>query len=826
MNPLVRQRSISISLFLVAGLAVIAILGNRSSSATRNRTRTRPVRTAAVQAVPYDWLQMNGDPQHSGNNTKETILGPSNVANLQFLFKVLLPQGATLGVDGAPVGLTSVVTPSGTRDLLFSTTKAGTLVASDAETGALVWSQPHPAAFGGMYTNSSPAIDPNRQYVYSYGLDGYAHKHRVEDGAEIIDGVWPQLTSLKPQWDKATGALAIATAASGATYLYVAHGGYRDDQGDYQGHVTAINLATGTQNVFNMLCSDQLVHFALAPATPNCEKRRAAIWAKDGVIYDDVTDRIYMASGNGPFDANTGGHNWGDSVLALNPDGTGSGGGMPVDSYTPTEYDLLETNDQDLGSTGPAILPSSPLAPPGFTGRLAVQGGKDKKLRLIDLTNMSGQGGPGNVGGEIEIRLLANLIVTVPAVWINPADGSTWVFVVTGGFSYAFRLEFPAGVPSLVQKWQSSFNGKSPLLANNVLYLANGTAIRALDPVTGLQLWTDSGHHGSLHWQSPVVFNGRLYITDDAGYLTAWALPPPTTPTAIPTSTPTGASNATATRTPTKTRTITKTRTNTPTRTATRTPTNTRTPTPITPSRTPTAAIPTGTTTALPTPTVTPSSVVVPALTDFRDVRRPGDISVGSDLGGTGHPAINFTGQTGASGDAWITVYDSMPATVDPDAVYGNVSLTADVLIQTYNNKKGPGLLALFNGGAGKKGLAVVLNDSGGSDAFFLAAVDPATGLFTTLSTVSLGPNILENVWYRLTMDVVVSGSNVTVTAKVFRHAAANDPDSPTGAQVGATLVFSGPRPSGVDATGEVGVLAWAVSCVVNSSATNFTIYP
>lgn len=207
-------------------------------------------------------------------------------------------------------------------------------------------------------------------------------------------------------------------------------------------------------------------------------------------------------------------------------------------------------------------------------------------------------------------------------------------------------------------------------------------------------------------------------------------------------------------------------------------------------------------------------------------MRRPGDISVGSDLGGTGHPAINFTGQTGASGDAWITVYDSMPATVDPDAVYGNVSLTADVLIQTYNNKKGPGLLALFNGGAGKKGLAVVLNDSGGSDAFFLAAVDPATGLFTTLSTVSLGPNILENVWYRLTMDVVVSGSNVTVTAKVFRHAAANDPDSPTGAQVGATLVFSGPRPSGVDATGEVGVLAWAVSCVVNSSATNFTIYP
>jgi hypothetical protein len=827
MNSAIRGRSISIFVFLVGAVSLTSILGNRPSGVSRRNPRAKTVRSASAQAVPYDWLQMNGDPQHSGNNTRETILGPSNVGSLQFLFKVLLPQGTTLGVDGAPVGLTSVVTPSGTRDLLFSTAKSGTLIAVDAANGEIVWSMAHPySGEGGQYTNSSPAIDPGRLYVYSYGLDGYAHKHRVEDGAEIIDGVWPQLTTLKPSREKATGALAIATAASGATYLYVAHGGYRDDQGDYQGHVTAINLATGTQNVFNMLCSDKLVHLLFSPDEPSCPSRRAAIWAKDGVIYDDVTDRIYMATGNGPFDANTGGHNWGDSVLALNPDGTGSGGGSPMDSYTPTEFAALETNDQDLGSTGPAILPSSPLAPPGYAGRLAVQGGKDKKLRLIDLTNMSGQGGPGNVGGEIEIRELANLIVTVPAVWINPADGSTWVFVVTGGFSYAFRLEFPAGVPSLTQKWTSSFNGKSPLVANNVLYLASGTAVRALDPVTGNQLWTDSGHSGSLHWQSPVVFNGRLYLTDDAGYLTAWALPPPTTPTAISTSTPTGASNATATRTPTKTRTITKTRTNTPTRTATRTPTNTRTPTPITPSRTPTAAIPTGTTTALPTPTVTPSSVVLPALTDFRDVRRPGDISVGSDLGGTGHTAINFTGSTGSAGDAWITVYDTVPATLAEDSVYGTVSLTADVLIQAYNNKKGAGLLALFNEGPGQKGLALVVSNSGLSDSLVLGTVDPATGAFATLGTVSLTSNILENVWYRLTMDVVVAGSNVTVTAKVFRHAAATDPDSPTGAQIGSTLTFSGVRPAGVGAAGEVGVVATATSAVVTSSVTNFTIYP
>jgi hypothetical protein len=213
-------------------------------------------------------------------------------------------------------------------------------------------------------------------------------------------------------------------------------------------------------------------------------------------------------------------------------------------------------------------------------------------------------------------------------------------------------------------------------------------------------------------------------------------------------------------------------------------------------------------------------------LTDFRDVRRAGDINVGPDLGGTGQSAINFTGQTGSSGDAWITVYDAVPSTIDEDSVYGTVSLAADVLIQSYNNKKGAGVLALFNEGAGQRGLSATIYNSGGSDALVLAAVDPATGLFTTLSTVSLGSNILENVWYRLAVDVVVGGSNVTVTAKVFRHGTPADPNSPTGAQIGGTLFFSGARPAGVDATGEVGAIATATSAVVNSSVTNFTIYP
>jgi len=92
--------------------------------------------------------------------------------------------------------------------------------------------------------------------------------------------------------------------------------------------------------------------------------------------------------------------------------------------------------------------------------------------------------------------------------------------------------------------------------------------------------------------------------------------------------------------------------------------------------------------------------------------------------------------------------------------------------------------------------------------------------------SVPLKNGIAENVWYRLTMDVEVSGDNVTVTGKVFRHTTPRDADSGLDGQVGSTLTFSGPRPAGVDATGEVGIIAAAVSAVVDSSVTNMTITP
>ncbi len=476
----------------------------------------------------YDWLEFNGDALHSGNNRQENIIDTSNVANLELLFQMTLPEI----VDGAPVYLSAVITSAGTKDLLFVTTKAGHILALDARTGAPLWMQQNPPGdcrvnneLGPCFTTSSPAIDPNRQYVYSYGLDGYVHKYRVEDGTEITSGGWPELTTLKGFDEKASSALSVATARDGVSYLYVTHAAYpRDpgDLGDYQGHVTTINLMDGTQHVFNAACSNQVdVHFVAQPATPDCAQRQMGIWSRAGVVYDPATDKIYVATGNGTFDP--GNHQWGDTVFALRADGTGDNGD-PLDSYTPSNYQQLDEEDDDLGSSNPVILTVPATYP---IQHLALQGGKQSEVRLINLDNLSGAGGAGNTGGELGTTIdlpQGGKMMTTPVAWVNPSDGRTWVILATTEAICAMQLAFDGyQMPSLTMEWQRSEGGTSPLVANGVLYYANNNGVWALDPISGAALW-NSNQIGPIHWQSPVVANGVLYITDEAKHLSAFAL--------------------------------------------------------------------------------------------------------------------------------------------------------------------------------------------------------------------------------------------------------------------------------------------------------------
>jgi hypothetical protein len=496
---------------------------------------------ATAPALAYDWLQFGGNPQHSGNNTAETILNPGNIASLVQKYQANVPAIA----DGAPVFLEAVTTPAGVKHLLFVTTLDGRIIALDSQTGATVWSHQYgPGAChinnsgGSCYTTSSPAIDPNRAYVYSYGLDGNVHKYQVGDGTEIITVGWPQIVTLKGFDEKGSSALSTATSA-GTTYLYVTHGGYPGDNGDYQGHVTAINLATGAQEVFNTACSEQAAHLHTlgGGVAPTCATRQNAIWSRPGVIYDAATDRIFMGTGNafsgtpGQFDGN---HNWSESVIALHPDatgGTGGNAGKPLDSYTPANHASLDSADADVGSTAPAILP---VPPSSRVQHLAVQGGKDATLRLLNLQDLSGHAGPGNVGGEVGLIInvpQGGVVLSQPAVWVNPADGSTWIFVVNDNGASGLRLNFDAnGNPSLSTRWQNGLSGTSPVVANNMVFFIGGSSVHALDPMSGSPLWSAARGSGT-HWQSLIVANGVVYATDQAGHLAAFGLPQSSTQT-------------------------------------------------------------------------------------------------------------------------------------------------------------------------------------------------------------------------------------------------------------------------------------------------------
>lgn len=466
----------------------------------------------------HDWLQFESVATE-GRSDQQHALSAANVAQLRIEWRFKLPEA----IDGSPAYLADAETESGHFDLLFVNTTAGRLTAFDAHLGRTIWTFDPPP--GPRWTTSSPAVDPNREFVYTYGLDGYVHKLRVYDGSEVLGDGWPELVTRKGSVEKGSSALTIATAKNGRSYLYATTAAYPDpgDDGDYQGHVVAIDLGTGAQNIYNAACSDKAMHFIEnGDASNDCEQRQSGIWARSGVAYDPDTDRVFVTNGNGVYDADRGGFNWGSSVIALRPDGS-LDGGTPLDSYTPDNYQQLTDDDLDLSSTTVAILPR------GRNSRLphlGVQGGKDWLLRLLNLRDLSGEGGPRHLGGELQIVKVAQggEVLTRPATWLEPETQQPWFFVANPlGISAYSVTPDDNGEPSMVTRWMTKTGGSSPILANGVLYYAGNTGIRALDPKTGRQLWA-SRATGAIHWSSPIVVNGTLYIGDTTGTMTAYAI--------------------------------------------------------------------------------------------------------------------------------------------------------------------------------------------------------------------------------------------------------------------------------------------------------------
>src|SRR5882757_7024443 len=102
-----------------------------------------------------------------------------------------------------------------------------------------------------------------------------------------------------------------------------------------------------------------------------------SVWQSSvGLVAD--TDSVYMISANGPFNANTGGKNYGDTVIRL---GTGF---TVLDYFTPCNQQELNALDVDLGSSAVMILPAQTAA----HAKIATHSGKEGSIYVLDRTNM------------------------------------------------------------------------------------------------------------------------------------------------------------------------------------------------------------------------------------------------------------------------------------------------------------------------------------------------------------------------------------------------------------------------------------------------------
>lgn len=502
-------------------LVTAAIVGVACGLVTSSHAAATP------HAASYDWLQFGFDETKSADDTAETTVNLGNVTGLKQLFSVPLTDVP----DGAPVELSNVTTASGPRDLVFVQGEHGRVTAFDGHSGAQVWSDNFAGA--DHDSNAAPAIDPNRHYVYANGDDGFIHKLDVATGTEVKTGGWPELAGT----GKSASQLTIGTASDGVSYLYASNSGH--------GHITTVDLATGSQHVFNLGCANHPdVHFG-SPGQPNtCTVNGPEPWSRSP-SYDPNLDRLFQMGGTNNGTTWVPGQVYRQSWVALAPDGSTTlrnGGGYPVDSYTPTNWAASVKSDQDIGSGGLLILPTtlSKKYP-----NLGVNPGKDAKIRLLNLADLSGKGGPGNLGGELSLYSFPqmSLMRASGAVWTDPATGAVWVFVPGNNGLAGFQVVVDAnGNPSLSLKW-SMFNGwtTSVFVANGVLYAANGGGehsstlkvhqLQAINPVTGKVVWT--ANIGVHHWSSPIMANGIVYLADGnsggfgtgtSGNLIAWSL--------------------------------------------------------------------------------------------------------------------------------------------------------------------------------------------------------------------------------------------------------------------------------------------------------------
>jgi hypothetical protein len=348
----------------------------------------------------YSWgqtsiLTYHNDVQRSGQNLTETILTPANV--MPSTFGKVFSFKTVGNVYAQPLYLPNVsIAGTGTHNVVFVATENDSVYAFDADGKSTtpLWFQSFldptdgitsvpQSDVGGPITpeygiTSTPVIDPstltmylvaftkeNGNYVYRlHALDVTSGLERP--GSPVV--MTASVTGAGVGQD-ASGNIAFqpkiqlqrpALLLSGGV-VYIAWGSF-NDMGPYHGWVMGYSAST-------------LQQVAVWNSTP--DGAAGSVWQGGSGLALDPAGSLWLMTGNGTFDANTGGRDYGDSMVKLaftNP------GLKAINYFTPYNQQKLNSSDEDLGSAGPMLLPLQQ----GLFPRLAIGAGKGGTIYLVN----------------------------------------------------------------------------------------------------------------------------------------------------------------------------------------------------------------------------------------------------------------------------------------------------------------------------------------------------------------------------------------------------------------------------------------------------------
>ena len=270
-----------------------------------------------------------------------------------------------------------------------------------------------------------------------------------------------------------------------------------------QGQLIQVNLATGTiQNTANLVPNGQI---------------GGGIWTSPA--YDPATNTIYTATGT----ETTPSQQWAQAVLAINATT------MEVtDSWKLPETEAIF--DSDFGT-------STTLFSDANGDQLLGVINKNGYMYAFNRNSLSSGpiwqrqiaiGGDCPTCGDSSVSSAA-------------AFGSGTLFVA-GGQGFINGVGYPGTIDALnpatgAIEWQHPAPGTvigALTYDNGMLIDAAGSVLEILDATTGQRLYSDDT--GSAMWAAPSIADGNIYTGNNAGTVTAFALPstPPPTPPADP----------------------------------------------------------------------------------------------------------------------------------------------------------------------------------------------------------------------------------------------------------------------------------------------------